>query len=66
MKIAQFFKRLVRDERGVSALEYAILAGIIVVAVVAAGSYLSSGLKQGFQNLSTTISNQTAPVATSG
>lgn len=31
----QLFKALLRDERGVSALEYAILAGVIVVAVVA-------------------------------
>ena len=30
-----FFKSLVRDERGISALEYAILAGIVIVAVVA-------------------------------
>ena len=35
-----FLKALRRDERGVSALEYAILAAIIVTAVIAAGSSL--------------------------
>jgi pilus assembly protein Flp/PilA len=63
MKIGQFFKKLVRDERGVSALEYAILAGVVVVAVVTAVGYLSDGLKTGFGNLSTTIGSVTAPAA---
>lgn len=54
----QFLKALQRDERGVSAMEYAVLAGIVVVAVVAAGSFLSSttgGLPAVFQSLMTTI-----------
>jgi pilus assembly protein Flp/PilA len=59
MNIGQFFKKLVRDERGVSALEYAILAGIIVAAVAVGVGYLSDGLKSGFSNLSTTISSVT-------
>lgn len=36
-----FLKKLRRDERGVSALEYAILAAIVVLAVVAG----TTGLK---------------------
>jgi pilus assembly protein Flp/PilA len=39
----RFIQSLSRDERGVSALEYAILAGIVVAALVAAGSVLSNG-----------------------
>jgi pilus assembly protein Flp/PilA len=31
----KFIKTFARDDRGVSALEYAILAGIVVVALVA-------------------------------
>ncbi|HZZ10881.1 MAG TPA: Flp family type IVb pilin [Paraburkholderia sp.] len=34
-------KRFARDERGVSAMEYAVLAGIVVLAVAAAGTLLS-------------------------
>ena len=37
-----FLRSLSRDERGVSSLEYAILAGIIVAALVTAGTYLTS------------------------
>jgi pilus assembly protein Flp/PilA len=40
--MSNFLKRFVRDERGVSAMEYAILAGIIVVALAAVGSTMSS------------------------
>jgi len=57
MKIRQFFKKFVRDERGVTALEYAILAGIIVAAVVAGAGYLSTGLKSGFASLSNQITS---------
>ena len=60
MKIGQFFKKLVRDERGVSALEYAILAGVIVAAVAVGVGYLSDSLQTGFSNLSKTITSATA------
>ena len=39
-----FLKKLRRDERGVSALEYAILAAVIVVAVVAGVSSFETGI----------------------
>lgn len=51
-------KSLQRDERGVSSMEYAVLAGIIVLAVVAAGVYLqdpATGLPGLFSNLLTRI-----------
>ena len=60
MKIRQFFNKFVRDERGVTALEYAILAGIIVGAVVLGVSFLSSGIQSGFQNLSSQIVSATS------
>lgn len=52
-----FIRSLSRDERGVSALEYAVLAGIVVVAVVAAGAVLSgdSGLSSVFKSLMSKI-----------
>jgi pilus assembly protein Flp/PilA len=60
MKFGQFFKKLVRDERGVSALEYAILAGVIVAAVALGVGYLSDSLKTGFSNLSSVVTSATA------
>ncbi|WP_431822953.1 Flp family type IVb pilin [Burkholderia sp. F1] len=38
----QYVKSLLRDERGVSSMEYAVLAGIVVVALAAVGAILSS------------------------
>ncbi|GAB3626157.1 pilus assembly protein [Pandoraea terrae] len=52
----QFIKSLSRDERGVSALEYAVLAGIVVVAVAAAGVVFSPALSGLFTQLTTKIS----------
>jgi pilus assembly protein Flp/PilA len=49
----QFVKSLSRDERGVTALEYAILAGIVVVALVAVGAMFTPQMTALFQNLIT-------------
>ncbi|XUW90269.1 Flp family type IVb pilin [Burkholderia sp. M6-3] len=49
--MVQFIKSLSRDERGVSALEYAVLAGIIIVAVVAVGTTFSPALSTVFKAL---------------
>lgn len=56
----RFIRSLSRDERGVSALEYAVLAGIVVTAVVAAGAVLNggSGLASLFTTLMATIKAQ--------
>ena len=54
----RFIKSLSRDERGVSALEYAILAAIVVAALVTVGSALSNtttGLPGIFNSLLSTI-----------
>jgi pilus assembly protein Flp/PilA len=55
----QFIKSLARDERGVSALEYSVLAGIVVIAVVAAGAIFSGngGLPSLFSNMITKVTN---------
>ncbi|AJY38110.1 Flp family type IVb pilin (plasmid) [Burkholderia humptydooensis] len=46
-------QKLSQDERGVSALEYSVLAGIVVVAVAAAGLIFggNSGLPALFSNM---------------
>ena len=51
-----FLKKLRRDERGVSALEYAILAGVVLAAVVVGVGELDfSGI---FEKLGTAVSNE--------
>jgi pilus assembly protein Flp/PilA len=57
VNMRQFFKFFQRDERGVTALEYAILAGIIVVALVAVGGTFSSALQGIFTQLTTKVSS---------
>ena len=49
----KLLKAFVRDERGVSAMEYAILAGIVVVALTLVGSTFSTNLSDIFTNLTT-------------
>ena len=56
-KMSKFLKAFVRDERGVSAMEYAILAGIIVVALTAVSASFTTGVGTMFSNLFTKITN---------
>ena len=51
----KLLKAFVRDERGVSAMEYAILAGIVVVALTWGGSTFSTNLSDIFTNLTTKV-----------
>ena len=55
----RFVRFLSRDERGVSALEYSVLAGIVVVAVAAAGAIFggTEGLPALFKNMITTVTS---------
>jgi pilus assembly protein Flp/PilA len=55
----QFIKALSNDERGVSALEYAVLAGIVVVALAAVGSILSS-TSSGLPSIFTSLMSKVA------
>ncbi len=54
----RFIGSLSRDERGVSSLEYAILAGIVVVALISVGTVIQSnttGIPSLFSTLMTKI-----------
>jgi pilus assembly protein Flp/PilA len=53
--MAKFFKFFVRDERGVSAMEYAVLAGVVVVALAAMSTVFSTGLTTMFNTLFTKV-----------
>lgn len=52
----KFIQSLLRDERGVSALEYAILAGMIVVVVGGALGAFGDTLGEAFAELSSKVS----------
>jgi pilus assembly protein Flp/PilA len=60
-QMSKFLKAFVRDERGVSAMEYAILAGIVVVALGAVGSTFSGSMTGLFSALFTKITNASNP-----
>jgi pilus assembly protein Flp/PilA len=51
----KLFKAFVRDERGVSAMEYAVLAGIVVIALGAMASTFSSNISLMFNTLFTKV-----------
>jgi len=53
-----FFKKFVRDERGVSAMEYAVLAGIIVVALGSAAVAFNASIATMFTTLFTAVTAQ--------
>ncbi|MGI4858583.1 MAG: Flp family type IVb pilin [Janthinobacterium lividum] len=53
--MSKFLKAFVRDERGVSAMEYAVLAGIVAIALAAAGATFSTSVKTLFSTMFTSM-----------
>ena len=47
--IMQAIKNFIRNEDGVTAIEYALLAALIATALIAAVSVLSKGIEAGFK-----------------
>lgn len=52
-RINKFFARLATDERGLTAVEYAVLGAIIVAGVTAAGTAFNGKLLTAFTGLLT-------------
>jgi len=48
-----FFKNLVRDEQGATAIEYGLIAALIAVAAITAMTQLGSTLSGTFANVNT-------------
>ncbi|TDR80251.1 Flp family type IVb pilin [Paludibacterium purpuratum] len=61
MKLKQFFQLFKKNERGVTALEYAVIAGVVVVVVAGLSGKISQIYTTAFTNISATISNATTP-----
>lgn len=56
-------KRFLKEEEGVTTLEYAVLAALIVTAVVTAVGIFTGGLDDIFQNLLDRVNAAIAPAA---
>jgi len=56
----KIFKAFVRDDRGVSAMEYAILAGIVAVALTAVGTAFSTSIQGVFTAMFTKVTTASA------
>ena len=54
-----FFKSLVRDEQGASAIEYGLIAALIAVAAITAMTNLGSTLSGTFTNVDTNMTKGT-------
>jgi len=51
-----FFKNLVRDEQGATAIEYGLIAALIAVAAITAMTNVGSTLSGTFSNVNTKMS----------
>ena len=55
MKIVPFFQKFVRDEEGVTAIEYGLIAALIAVVIIASVTLVGSNLKTVFGSVSTAL-----------
>ncbi len=53
----QEFLRFIRDERGATAIEYGLIAGLIALAVATGAKSLGTNLGSAFTSLATWITN---------
>ena len=58
-----FFKKLIRDEAGATAIEYGLIAALIAVAAIAAMQGLGNQLKSTFNATSSAMSGANTPGA---
>jgi pilus assembly protein Flp/PilA len=54
-----FFKNLVRDEQGATAIEYGLIAALIAVAAITAMTSLGQTLSGTFENVNTNMTKGT-------
>ena len=55
MKVVEIAKRFVKDERGLETVEYAIIAGLIVVGTIATIASIGVWVNAKFVSLNTTL-----------
>jgi len=57
MKLAEILKRFAKDERGLETVEYAIIAGLIVVGTIATIASIGGWVLTKFEALDTTLAD---------
>jgi Flp pilus assembly pilin Flp len=50
-RVKQLVKRRMRDERGATTVEYALLIAVIVIGIIAAATYMFDPLKEFFKDV---------------
>jgi len=53
--MTKFFARFRKDESGATAIEYALIAGLIAVVIIGGASTLGSKISQKFTDIATTV-----------
>jgi pilus assembly protein Flp/PilA len=56
MKLVQFFKNFVREEDGVTAIEYGLIAALIAVVIILSVTAVGQNLRAVFTAVSTNLS----------
>jgi pilus assembly protein Flp/PilA len=54
-------KRFARDERGITAIEYGLIAAVMATAIGAAFKLLGPALQSAFQNIADTVNPPATP-----
>jgi pilus assembly protein Flp/PilA len=55
-----FIQRFAHDERGITAIEYGLIAGIMALGIITAATALSTGLGTTFTNIVTILTTHSA------
>jgi pilus assembly protein Flp/PilA len=58
--VKTFLKSFVRDERGVTAIEYGLIAALIAVAIIGAVELVGGGVSGTFNTIATELGNAPA------
>jgi pilus assembly protein Flp/PilA len=56
----KFVRRLRREEDGVTALEYGLIAALIAVVIIAAVGYLGTSVSQAFSKVGSAVGSTTS------
>lgn len=57
MKIVQFIQQFVRDEAGVTAIEYGLIASLIAVVIIVGAGLVGTSLNDKFTAISTAVTS---------
>jgi pilus assembly protein Flp/PilA len=61
MQITKFFKSFARDEEGVTAIEYGLIAALIAVAIIVSAGLVGTNLDAVFDYVATALSTAITP-----